>query len=330
MRFLFLCVNDWANTGFEFAEALRAVGQHVDTFKIHPHPFGYPRQMEPAVVPAPDGKLVLRAELLAAWEAADVIHFHHESAIEIQGASLSGKIVTIHHGGSQYRMDPDAANRYWNVRAQAAIVETADLLDLGAVNESWIMPPVDTKALRPPSRLRSHNRLQVGHFPSDTEKKGTRAIIAAFKRLKDNPAVRDRFDWEVGRELVPWSAQVARIARCDVYVDQLMPELWGKPCGEYGVSAREAAALGCVVVANHRARRRFELEYGPTEIVVADDLDVLESALFRLLMQPEEWIRQKRAATRRWAVRHFSYGAVGKRLMDQVYRPLAKARGIAA
>lgn len=313
MKILVIALEDWGNSGYAYSRALQSAGHEVVAIKGKFHPFGYPEQMAVAGDQIPQETI----------DAADVLFVVHTIPVGVTPEDLKKKCVVVHHGGSQYRSNPDAANLFWNEYADATVIETPDLFGLGAKNETLVPTPVDTAALQPVMREASSKRLFIGHYPSDSTKKGSETVGEVLHKLKNESALKDRFEYEIGLDQVTWPAQIERMRRCDVYVDVMLQELWGKPYGEYGIAAREAAALGCVVVSAHRHAEVYADQYGArSPVIPANSAEELESALRGLILSKRAEVNMKQMAMREWVNENHSYVATGRRLGAVLSRAL--------
>ena len=305
MRVLALAVDDWGNTGAELVKSLNTQsGVVARGFAHNGHIFKYSHPMEPW------NESVVRDE----WNAADVLLFIHTMPTSPEGVELTGKLVLVHHGGSAYRQDPTRANAFWNEIADATIIETPDLLNYGAKNEVLIQTPVDVDALVP-LRIGMDSPLHIAHFPSDHTKKGTDVISHVLWELSKNfPGM---FEYRIERERTTHAAHIDRMRWADIYVDVMMPFLWGKPYGEYGIAAREAAALGCLVVSNHCNPTLYADAYGESSPVFAANNAVqLRDVLTHAITMDRRDRSVVRNRLRDWVVRLHSYESTGERLVN--------------
>ncbi len=94
--------------------------------------------------------------------------------------------------------------------------------------------------------------------------KGTQQIREMLEPFKDV------FEIRISEEVVPHEANLARIAECHIYIEMFKPTLNGKPYGCYGVTAFEAAALGCFVVTNNLHKEVYTEAYGSSPFAIAN------------------------------------------------------------
>lgn len=186
---------------------------------------------------------------------------------------LYEKVVVLQNGGSYYRVARDYYEQtVWRGVVDCAISHEADLMGSAPWPETLVIPPVDVDFLRDFRADRSGRcKIVVGHYPGNRVSKGTDSICAAIEMVKDEKWFRDRIEFRrsafnfmspVGVVPVPWRDHLRRLAQCDVVIDQIMPELDGKPFGEWCNTALEAATLGCAVIVNSRDTSPYERTYG--------------------------------------------------------------------
>jgi len=306
MKVIFLAEKDYANVGWAYMQALRSVGVDTQGFKTASHRFKYPYEFN---IITPDRQAYIQKIV----DSSDIIQVMHSSLGKMNiKLDYKKKNIVVHHGGSNYREQPSNLNTYWNKISRAAIIETPDLLHMGANNEYYIPAPVDTDMLMltPDKFFDGNCPLRLAHYPTSAKMKGTDVIRKIIHDLKK------KFDFEISiSEIsVPWNEHMGRISKCDIYIDQLVPILKGKLCGEYGVSTREAAALGKVVVSTHMGVAEYNKVFGDTKVVVSNTPEKMKENLIWLLSQSPEDIRRIQEETRNWIVSNHSFIATGKRL----------------
>lgn len=304
---------DYANTGFRFMRSLQTLGLDCGMVKRYPHILNYPDQAEQIA----DRRLIVQRSKL--YKAI------HYIASQFVSVPLSGKRVVVQHGGSRYRTESDSLNTFFNPIVDATVVQTPDLLGLGAKNEHYIVSPVDVGFLAPVFARCDPHVLHVGHFPSSPEVKGTSTILSVIDRLAKVPGLRP-FKY-VGidgssDECLSWLDHLERVRRCDILIETCNETLGGRPFGEWGNAALEAAALGKIVVTNCHSQAVYESVYGPLGLQVANDEAALLSTLTRLLSLDDGELQGLREETRAWVERNHSLEATGKRLWSSVYRHL--------
>jgi len=309
MKVIFLAARDYANVGWAYMQALKSVGIDVQGFKIASHPFGYANEMNVIT----SGK---HPEVQKLVDSSDIIQIIYSSLGKMDiNINLNNNIV-IHHGGSAYRKCFASLNGFWNCRAKAAIIETPDLLHLGAKNEQYITSPIDTDMLSPKFYDGNHP-LRIAHYSSSPfiRTKGTGVIINILNNLKKE----FDFDIHTSNKQVSWRDNIERVSKCDIYIDQL------SKAGEYGVSTKEAAALGKIVISSHMGVAEYNKVFGDTKVVVSNTPKDLENNLKWLLSQSPENIRRIQQETRNWIVAKHSYVPIGHRL-KKIYETVLRGR----
>ncbi|GAG24586.1 unnamed protein product, partial [marine sediment metagenome] len=216
----------------------------------------------------------------------DVVIFMHSQLVKV---NLSGKRVFVHHGGSAYREKHKKLNKIFNPIVKRSIIQTADLLGLGAKNEVWLLPGIDTESIKPV--YERHEKVIIGHFPSKARIKNSKAINKVISRLKGD------FEYIYSPEGVTWEKQMERMSKCDVYIDGCMPKINKRRYGEWGMAALEAAALGKVVISHFLSQDKYK---GKCGIKVANSPAEIESHLKALLALTDEELLKEKQATRAW------------------------------
>ena len=329
---LMLTRNDWANTGYRFSKCLEMLGLRVLFLKGNKHVFGYPEQgpvdvrlsymheRYPVKVTAP--------HLAGLAAASRTIHYIASTYIDT-GADLKDKNVVVQHGGSTYRIEPERVNQAFNPMIDAAIIQCPDLLNLGAKNEHLIYYPVDTSFIKAHYRKNSE-KVVIGHFPSDPYNKGTDKILETIKEIKNDPEIRDKFEY-VGvsnafgtTHQVPWQENLERMKKCDIIIETHKPqlELDGRPkrvFGEWGNTAIEAAALGKSVITNSLTTDLYKKEYGESALHIANDKEMLKKRLYDLICMDRDGLIKNGKETRGWVVRNHSMEATAIRLWNRIY-----------
>lgn len=286
-------------------QALKSIGVDAQGFKIASHRFKYLDEMN-VIIP---GKY---PEIQKIVNSADIIQVMHSSLGKMDIRLDFKKNIVVHHGGTIYREQSLDINRLWNKKSRAVIIETPDLLHLGANNEYYVPAPVDTDQLYPKSYYNGDRPLKIAHYPSSAKMKGTDVIRKILHDLMK------KFDFEISisETAVPWKEHIERISKCDIYIDQLVPILKGKLCGEYGVSTREAAALGKIVVSTHKGLVEYNKVFGDTKVIVSNTPEKMKENLIWLLGQSIEDIRCIQEETHNWIVSKHSFIPTGKRLKN--------------
>ena len=229
----------------------------------------------------------------------------------------------VYHGGSRYRVNYKHINKVFNPKVEKSIIQTADLFGLGAKNEVWLLPAVDTKKIKPVYKRQS-DKLIVGHFPSSPVAKNSNLINKIMKNLKKEFG--NKFEYVYSPKVINWNRNMKRVSKCDIYIDACTPILKtknspkGNKYGEWGVAAIEAAALGKIVVSHFLSYKSYEREYGKCGLVVANSISEVENQMRKLLLLNDDKLLALKKNNRAWVEKFHSHYAVGKRLKEIVYK----------
>lgn len=306
MKVVFLSINDWANLGYTLSECIQSVGIDALCIKNKNHLFEYPKQ----------GKIVKIKEFNKYIKDADIVQFMHSEWVDVD---ISGKRVFVFHGGSKYRKDYKKINKTFNPIVEKSIIQTGDLFGLGAKNEVWLLPAVDTENIKPvfmkPDKTK---KIIIGHFPSSPVTKNSKGIEKVFKSLDKD--FKNKFIYNYSGERTDWNDQMKRISECDIYIDACMPTLEGRKYGEWGINALEASALGKIVISHFRSYPKYKKVYGKEcGIVIANSLDQLEKQLRWLLQLSLKELLEIQHQTRQWLEDKHSYKTVSERMKNKIY-----------
>ncbi len=193
-------------------------------------------------------------------------------------------------------------NQFFYPIIEGAIVQTYDLLNLGAKNEKWILPPVDTEKIQVAEV--ENDVLTFGHFPRHPAIKGTRVIYDLMQSLSDDP----RFRFLASTKIVSWENNLKRMGECDVYIEELAPPY------EWGITTLEAAALGKVVITDFNGLDSYQDVYGACPLLVSNTLEELRDRVIEAIEMDKSDLLLKQRETRKWVETYHSYEAVGERL----------------
>lgn len=311
MNILFFAIDDWANVAYTYAQAMKKIGYKAKAFAMHSHSLGYPKQAETY-------KSFDRLEKIAT--SADVVVFMHSNPHFLKlPFDLSVERLAVFHGGSIYRSNPVVINSVFNPLVDISLIQTGDLLGKGAKNEKWVLTGIDTDTIKPRKIITSNvsnpkeSPLVIAHFPHKSNVKGTVFIENAMRLVKKS--CNKPISWYCKDEVVPYKKNLDRMAKCDIYIEAMMPTLNGKPYGEWGVTCLEAAAMGKVVVTHFLSIDRYKKEITKDcPLIVANSEKELFIQLRQLLLKSRSEIQEIQKATRAWAVKHHSLKAQGYRL----------------
>jgi hypothetical protein len=312
---LFLCWDDNSNTGWKFLQCARYLGLNAVMFKGKPHPFNYPNQApvlpqlsSPPIAGAPITVMAPGIEPLI--NSAHVVHLI--ASTYPMAAVEWGKInVVVQHGGTAYRQNPEDCNHIFNQMANKTIVQTPDLMGLGANNESLILFPVDTDKIQPDFRQKGDKPI-VGHFPSNPDVKGSFEIEQVLQGI-------DGIKLVIDYHRVSWEDNLKRMAKCDIIIDGCSPEQNGKPYGAFGNQTLEAAALGCSVITHCVNEGDYNAEYGDLVPHVSNTPEELRDYV-KAVAGDLEWIQKHKERCREWVEKCHSIPATANRLYDKVYK----------
>lgn len=293
---------DWANVGHLFQRSLEAVGVSAVSVAKKPHPFQY--EQSSAVVHDRDvDGLVGRA--------STVINMHSVNHTGPQ----KGKLVGVFHGGTEYRSNPAGMNAIFNKFVDFSLIQTGELLNLGAFDTEWMVPPVDCDRIKPRFGI-TGEFLNVAHYPRDGREKGTKAILRALRMISRVKRYHDRvrYVWEQSR--LPWPENLERMVQCDVYVESCVPTYRDREFGAWGMTALEAAALGKIVITNFVHAERYQAEFGSCPIQIANSSDEIVAVIKRLADMDRADLENLQVETREWVERVHSFEPTGKRLVS--------------
>jgi glycosyltransferase involved in cell wall biosynthesis len=327
-------------------KCLRTQGLNVNGFKGEPHIFGYPEQI--TVHPHlsrfpenPDQGVFYRiyydpkscdanfrfpfGGLREMVREAHVVQFIASTFIDT-GHDLKDKPVVMQHGGRAYRNNANMLNNVYNDFVDAHIIHCPDLLGLGAKNEHWIPFPVDVDFLQPQYEQKNDKPL-IAHYGSSGVK-GYENIITAMNKLRER--VGDKFHYHdnkgnTTRHLEQgsyqlWTDVMRQVSMCDIYVETLSLEAYGRPFGEWGNAAVEAAAQGKIVISNSLRNDLYEKNFGKCGINIANSVDELVDQLEKFVLMKESERLEHKKKTRAWVERNHSFEAVGRIMWDKIYK----------
>ncbi len=173
------------------------------------------------------------------------------------------------HGGSKYRKQSDNYNELFQ-NARGTIIQTPDLLGLGANNEVLIGCPVDMSIQQVGFQS---VKTKFGHYPSNPMTKGTeqikQALVAAG--VVDNIGL--------NTSLLPHRKNLERIASCGIYIELFKPLQNVHLYGTFGVTALEAAMIGRPVITQCANYDKYLERYGVDCFRIVQDFDDLVQAI---------------------------------------------------
>jgi hypothetical protein len=160
--------------------------------------------------------------------------------------------------------------------------------------------------IRPAPLERRDGPIRIAHAPTHFGAKGTSFVLAALAELRAE-SVDFEFDLI---QAASHEEAIARIAQCDLFVDQLL-------AGWYGGAAVEAMMLGKPVVAYIRDS---DCAWLPADFrrdlpIMSATPDTLATVLRDLLSRDHEQLRQYGSASRRFAERYHDPVVVARQVM---------------
>lgn len=248
MRILNLSSNDYANMAHENAKALRSIGVNCRDAKLQKHIFGYAGQSQ----------IIRFHEIKEVVRSYDIIQiFHSDVHIFNEVMKYRPKRVIVYHTGTRYRENYELLNKHFE-RANGIITDQCEFMSLGDMD--YLAPSVNVN-LTP---KRKGGKLIVGHFPSNPEVKGTAAIRSVLDGF------RDKFEIRIDTRRMSHAENIKRMSECHVYIEMFKPMLNGNPYGCFGVTAFEAAAVGCKVITNCINQKAYTDVYGDMPFIIAN------------------------------------------------------------
>jgi len=313
---LFLSVRDYAAVGAIFAKCLNEVG--VEAQAVSKRPTSY----------SPSCRAIIyknRRELERMVERADVIVWMHSKQIPLT-ISLSGKKRVVFHGGTRYRLHSGKANKAFRYMS-VSLIQTAEMLGLGARNEVWMLPAAYIGDMEPDFSVGS--KVIVGHFPSapdahgkevvdlsggsgkDLTLKGSYIINKVMKRYKN------KVQYRFSKDGVGWVENLKRVNECDIYIESLNNASISVNKHDWSIAALEAAALGDIVITNFKfGEERYKQVYGGHSLQVANTEEELVKVMDKLLSMSKNNLIELKHLTRDWAATTHGLKAVGLRLKE--------------
>lgn len=299
------CYEDNANVAYEWQESLRSVGVKANAYTRALHGFGYPEQAT---------LLQTKKEFDKIYKETQYVIYMHSYYIE-PPSDCNFKGSFVFHGGSLFRKRPDYFNSLFNPIVDASLIQTRDLFGLGAKNERWMFPSIDTAYFEPDFKsYRRKGKLRVCHYPSSIHKGSSKSIIPIVKELTDKGFIES--DYTDGTVTFPYNIHLRMKAQCDIYIESLIPK--ETKCSEWGVSAMEAAALGKIVLTNFDGYYEYEKEFGYCPFFIISNPGDIEAYLYSLSELSDAEILSLKKRTRTWIEDMHSRKATGKRLVEKL------------
>ena len=312
---LFLCEEDYSNLSYTLAQSLKSVGINAMAIATKPHKF----------YKVNCAKVCDISHALQLANNANVIIWMHSQQVLISHLKNLRKVTKIvFHGGTKYRKDPKKINNIFNF-VDRSIIQTGELLGLGAINEHWLLPPVDTELIKPIYNTIGDKKI-IAHFPSKTITKGSNVINSIMNELSDNDSFTNKFDYRYSTTNIAWNKNIKRMSNCDIYIDAFCPRLGKKQYGEWGIQALEAAALGKIIITHFGMWRQYKKEYGDCALQYINTQKELKQKLQNLIEMNNDEIQNLKIRTRKWVETHHSLKAVGMKLRKIIQKPILRSQ----
>ena len=292
-----------------FSLALRSVGEDTRCLIARNHIFKYPEQGTVFT----DTEQIREGILWADWVwiiqtdlPMKIGGTYSGSAFHTKARSmwlnyLKDKRVGLLHGGGTFRDNRTFYQQLWSPFDPLSICYEADLMG-SFQNEHLVIPPVNLDHFN--QKPRTWETLRVGHFPSRPTDKGSEWIVPMMRGTKDlefRTSVTNPYNQERGAERKPWSEHLERMSECDVIIDQIKPELNGVKFGEWVSIGTEAAALGCISIANSLNQKPYYDTYGRFPgIHVCNDASELVREIERIKTLPHDLLQHEKQKSRDW------------------------------
>lgn len=298
MRICNISWTDYANFAYDNCMALRSIGIDCDSFVVRKHPFYYR-----------SSKKIGISQIRNISSKYDIVQIFFSNEAIASRINRSKRMI-VHHAGSDYRMNPDQKNRYFNHIVTDSVIALGEFHGLGAKNEFYVVGAVNCKKYKP--KFKTRGKIRLGHFPSNPAVKGTNEILKIVNSLKKQYD----FDFEYSTKRVSYREQIERMKQCDIYIELFKPILNNKPYGSWGITALEAAAMGKIVISNHTTKDFYTKQYGDCAIQEANTLGELRLKLEIFLGLSTKEIRVMQQYTRNWVESKHDYKPTATRISN--------------
>ena len=310
---VFLSKRDYAGMGHLLAKSLNKIGVKAISLAS-----------EASVTRLPHEQSIIynnQKELNRYIKKANVIVWMHSTITPIGKAINDKTKIVVFHGGSRYRRNFKKHNKAFNPIVDMSLIQTGELLGLGAKNERWLLPPVDTDFIKPLFGV--NNPIIIGHYPSNKinaehDIKGSKTINKVIKELKKS-SFNFEFRYKDAYATTPrvsWKDNLKRMNDCDIYIESMNIDSTSKNQHDWSVTALEAAALGKIVITNFRNKERYLKEYGECKLLVVNNRKELRRILIELLDTHYYDLEMIQKNTREWVENYHSLDSIGYRLKD--------------
>lgn len=306
MKVVLLCNSDWANVAYVYEKCLREVGIDAISFSSKSHHYGYPEQ----------ARLWKNINNIKQYvEECDVIIFVHSEYIET-GINLKNKVVCVVHTGSRYRQNSKNINNIFNPIVDVTF-SGGDVLGMGAKNEIWIQPAIDTKKIQP-SYYKPRDKVIIAHYPSGS--KGYQIINNVIGKLN-----RKNFIFKYDPVNVPWEDNLKRMSECDIYIEEMNSHQKGIPLYIFGIQAIEAAALGKVVCSRFPMFDKYVETFGECGLIPTNTPEILKEKLEEFLSMGDSDFIELQKKSRKWVEDCHSYKVIGNKF-KKIFKDILKEK----
>jgi len=310
LKVLFVSSNDFAAMGYTLSQALNSVGVGAVAAVA---------KLNSSRPLSGQGKKFSKGQLNTLASQAYAIVWMHSLYTQFPGSILEGKKLAVFHGGTRYRRQPSRVNSIFNRRVHLSLTQTGELLNKGAKNEHWLLPPVDTEGIKPNYDFSNDHKLIIGHFPShrkDKYVKGT-ALITSIMQSLEQSSWGKYFEFRTRKNIsvLPWNQNMKEMAECDIYIESLsQAQSRNRNRHDWSMQALESCALGCITITNFLFEPRYKKEYGEHGLLVANSGEALKEILISLFQKDRSELLELKKRARQWVEDQHSYEVVGKRL----------------
>ena len=289
------CRDDWANFSYDNHLAMQAVGIDSVCVKLKRHDYEYENQAQVVTV----------STLKELINQADIVQVFHSDKWMHQ--YLEGKKVIVYHAGSTYRMHHAYYNHLWR---------NADL-HVVCLGEFWKLAPKNKRYLVGAMEMdwhysNCHYPLEIAHYPSNPEVKGTNHIINMLSDISS-----DKYYFLCDTNEVDYRQQLNRLKTCDIYIEMFKMQLGQNIYGSFGITALEAAAMGKIVVTNNLHKELYQDVYGDCALQIVNTEQEFKNKINQLINLSTHELRELQNKTKQWALKH-SYLETGKRIKSLI------------
>lgn len=310
LKVVFVSTTDYAFMGYTLAGCLKSVGVKAVAASGRYSPLRPPSQQ---------GRVYTRRGLEDLIRKTYIVVWMHSVFTRFPPSVISGKKLVVFHGGTRYRSKSDSINTLFNSQVHLSLVQTGELLGRGARNEKWLLPPVDTKYIKPRYGFSNNKKLIIGHFTSHPRRrkvKGSDLIQSTIDSL-NRTKWKDYFIFKSvkGKRHISWRDNLRRMGKCDIYIESLsQAEPRNRNRHDWSIQALEACALGCITITNFLFEKKYRKVYGEHGLLVANSGDELRKILISLFRKDRDELLALKRKARKWVEEQHSYEVVGKRL----------------